>query len=164
MPERQKYAHLFGANPFANNDAYKAFSLLHWGNQFQRATEIEAPEPMIMLGMMAAFHTDRETLKFRKGDAFLAVGHKSNQLYVIPRKNNSPVDVPKFRSDMRFVGKVSRTDYWASKGGQTEHYYYHDHEPPYPSLYVHKSGVGYLKPASWRGKPSYAVGKEGIVG
>jgi len=165
MPERLRYAHLFGGNPFANNDAYQTFSLLHWGNQFERATEIEAPEPMVLLGVMAKFYNqDDSVMTFRKGDAFLAVGHKSNQLYVIPRKNNHPVDVPKFSRAMRNLGKIVRTDYWANKGGKTEHYYFHDHEPPFPTLYVHSSGVGYLKPARFNGGPSYAVGKEGIVG
>lgn len=164
MPERLRYAHLFKGNPFAGNDARSAFSLLHWGNEFERITEIDAPEPMIMLGFMAKFYAEDSVLEFRKGNAFLAVGHKSNTLYVIPRKNGHPVDVPKFSREMRLVGEVARTDYWAAKGGADEHYYYHDHEPPYPTLYVHSSGVGYLRPARHNGQPSYAVGKEGIVG
>jgi hypothetical protein len=118
-----------------------------------------------MLGMMAKFYADTRTLTFRKGEAFLALGHTSNTLYVVPRKHNKPADVPKFQaSKLEKIGKVRRTDYWASKGGRTEHYYYHDHEQPYPTLYVHKSGVGYLRPARYNGGPSYAVGKEGIVG
>jgi hypothetical protein len=165
MPERERYAHLFGGNPFANKNVQHTFSLLHWGNQFERATEIDAPEPLVMLGVMAKFVAHNKELIFRKGEAFLAVGHTSNMLYVVPRKNNAPANVPKFsRSTTKLIGKISRTDYWAMKGGKTEHYYYHDHEPPYPSLYIHKSGVGYLRPALWNGKPSYAVGKEGIVG
>jgi hypothetical protein len=167
MPERLRYAHLFEGNPFANKDVQSTFSLLHWGNQFERTTEIDAPEPLVMLGMMAKFYSASAGGKefvFRKGEAFLAVGHKSNVLYVIPRKNNKPADVPAIRNMSQNLGKIRRTDYWASKGGTTEHYYYHDHEQPYPTLYVHESGAGYLRPATYKGRPSYAVGKEGIVG
>jgi hypothetical protein len=164
MPERLRYAHLFEGNPFKSKSVHETFSLLHWGNQFEHSTEIEAPEPLVMLGMMAAFSLGTRELVFRKGDAFLAVGHNSNRLYAIPRDGKGPVDVPQFSRRMHLVGKVQRTDYWASKGGNTEHYYYHDHEKPYPSLYIHDSGVGYVIPARFNGKPSYAVGKEGIVG
>lgn len=164
MPERLRYAHLFKGNPFANVDAQKAFSLLHWGNEFENAQEIDAPEPLVMLGVMAKFVLERKELLFRKGEAFLAVGHTSNLLYVVPRKNNRPVDVPSFNRSMQLLGKVLQTDYWAAKGGREEHYYYHEHEAPYPTLYIHSSGVGYLRPAMHNGRASYAVGKEGIVG
>jgi hypothetical protein len=164
MPERLRYAHLFRGNPFANKGVQETFSLLHWGNRWEHLTEIDAPEPLVMLGVMAKFVMHRSELSFRKGEAFLAVGHASNTLYVVPRKGDRPVDVPKFNRSMQLVGKVEQTDYWASKGGNEEHYYYHEHEEPYPSLYVHSSGVGYLRPARHNGGPSYAVGKEGIVG
>lgn len=166
MPERLKYAHLFKGNPFASKNVKQTFSLLHWGNAHEYETEIDAPEPLVMLGVMAKFILEGKSteLVFRKGEAFLAVGHKSNRLYVVPRKGNSPIDVPPFSRKMQRVGKVAQTDYWANKGGTTEHYYYHEHEQPYPTLYIHKSGVGYLIAARYNGGPSYAVGKEGIVG
>jgi hypothetical protein len=166
MPERLKYAHLFKGNPFATKGVQETFSLLHWGNNFQAESEIDAPEPLVMLGVMAKFILEdkRTELVFRKGEAFLAVGHKSNKLYVVPRKGNGPVDVPAFNRSMSRVGKVAQTDYWAAKGGKVEDYYYHEHQEPYPTLYIHKSGVGYLIAARYKGGPSYAVGKEGIVG
>jgi len=165
MPERQRYAHLFTGNPFANKDVGETFSLLHWGNQFDRMIEIEAPEPLVMLGMMAKFYLVRgQQLVFKAGEAFLAVGHKSNQLYVVPRKQNKPVDVPAFSADMKRIGRILRTDYLSTKRGNQEHYYYHEHEKPLPTLYTHPTGVGYVRPAKFNNGPSYAVGKEGIVG
>jgi hypothetical protein len=166
MPERLRYAHLFKGNPFASKGVRETFNLLHWGISHKHESEIDAPEPLVMLGVMAKFVLeDKQTeLVFRKGEAFLAVGHTTNKLYVVPRKGSSTVDVPPFKRSYSRVGKVAQTDYWATKGGKEEHYYYHEHEPPYPTLYIHKSGVGYLIAARYNGGPSYAVGKEGIVG
>lgn len=165
MPERLRYAHLFTGNPFASKTPQETFSLLHWGNRFERLIEIDAPEPLVMLGMTAALALENGSeLRFKSGEAFLAIGHKSNRLYVVPRRNNQPVDVPAFSKSLRRIGRVVRTDYLSTKGGNQEHYYYHEHEPPYPTLYTHPTGVGYLRPARHNGGASYAVGKEGIVG
>lgn len=165
MPERLRYAHLFTGNPFAGKGVEETFSLLHWGNRHEHLTEIDAPEPLVMVGMMAALALENGAeLRFKSGEAFLAMGHRSNRLYVVPRKNNKPVDVPAFSRSMRCIGKVVRTDYLSTKGGNQEHYYYHEHEHPFPTLYTHPTGVGYLRPARHNGKASYAVGKEGIVG
>jgi len=168
MPERFKYSHLFRGNPFRGETPTTAFSLLHWGNQHERVTEIDAPEPLVMLGMMVHCILDTGLkIAFNKGQAFLAVGHVTNYLYVVPLIRNQPIAlVPTFSAArMKRVGKVARTDYLASKGEKRTSYYYHDHEPPYPSLWVDEtSGCGYIRPANHNGKPSYAVGKEGIVG
>jgi hypothetical protein len=165
MPERLKYAHLFSGNPFEGKDYGEVFSLLHWGNQYNHMIPIDAPEPLIMLGMMARFQLDGgQELHFDDGEAFIAVGHASNRIYVVPRKYNRPVNVPKFTVGLARVGRVKRTDYLSTKGGAREHYYYHDHEEPLPTLYTHPTGVGYVRPAKHNGGPSYAVGKEGIVG
>ena len=167
MPERLKYAHLFKGNPFEGKNPEEAFSLLHWGNRTSRVFEVDAPEPLVMMGMMALLRMEQgHELRFGKGEAFLAVGNKTNTLYIVPRVNNAPKKrVPSLnRSRMRYAGKVKATHYLAQKGGTQEHYYYHDHEQPYPGLYLDSSGVGYIVPATWKGGPSYAVGKEGIVG
>lgn len=165
MPERLRYAHLFEGNPFASKGVEETFSLLHWGNKFERLIEIDAPEPLVMLGMMAKLALENgQELRFNSGEAFLAVGHRSNRLYVVPRKNNKPVDVPAFSRSLNRIGRVVRTDYLSTKGGNQEHYYYHEHEAPFPTLYTHPTGVGYVRPARHKGAPSYAVGKEGIVG
>ena len=167
MPEREKYAHLFTKNPFEGKNPQQVFSLLHWGNAHRRVIEIDSPEPLVMLGMAALLKMPGKEIKFRKGEAFLAVGTLTNELYIVPRINNAPIEViPKFstRSAKR-VGRVTETHYLSTKGGSREHYYYHEHEAPYPSLWIHeKSGVGYLRAAPNGGQPSYAVGAEGIVG
>jgi len=165
MPERLRYAHLFQGNPFESKDVTETFSLLHWGNKHERLIELNAPEPLIMLGMMAMLALENgNQLRFQTGEAFLAVGHRSNRLYVVPRKNNRPIDVPDFSRKLNRIGRVTRTDYLSTKGGSQEHYYYHEHERPFPTLYTHPTGVGYLQPARHQGGASYAVGKEGIVG
>lgn len=97
----------------------------------------------------------------------MAVGHKSNELYFIPRINNAPRKIipPFSRATCARIGLVRQTDYWSAKGRDKEVHYYHEHEEPFPVLWIHKpSGIGYLRAASHNGKPSYAVGKEGIVG
>ena len=167
MPERFYYAHLFKKNPLAHLQPEEAFSLLNWGNKHKATIEIDAPEPLIMLGMSKEIFLNDRRLIFRRGESFLAVGHKSNELYFIPRINNAPrAVVPAFsRADCQRVGLVRQTDYWSAKGRVKEVHYYHEHEEPFPALWIHKpSGIGYLRAASHNGKPSYAVGKEGIVG
>ncbi len=167
MPERFKYSHLFDGNPFDGKNPEEVFSLLHWGNTHKRITEIDAPEPLVMLGVMALLAMESgHQLHFNKGEAFLAVGNKTNQLYIIPRVRNKPIEkVPDFSRALKRIGRVKATHYLSTKGGSKEHYYYHDHEPPYPMLYLHNSsGCGYIRAANYKGKPSYAVGREGIVG
>ena len=167
MPERLYYAHLFRGNPFKGTRPEEAFSILNWGNQHKRAFEIDAPEPLIMLGMAKdVFLVDRR-LCFRRGESFLTVGHRSNELYFIPRVNNGPLtQIPPFsRATCKRIGRVRQTDYWSTKGRHGERHYYHEHEEPFPVLWIHQaSKVGYLRAANHNGKPSYAVGKEGIVG
>jgi hypothetical protein len=166
MPERLKYAHLFERNPFEGKNPTETFSLLHWGNRSKRVIDIDAPEPLVMLGMMAKLCMQDRELRFSKGEAFLAVGQNSNELYIIPRVANAPMKViPSFSPrGVKRVGPVLATHYLSTKGGSEEHYYYHDHESPFPILYLHKSGIGYIRASNHNGKPSYAVGKEGIVG
>lgn len=168
MPERLLYRHLFRGNPLANTQPEEAFSLLNWGNAARRLFPIDAPEPLIMLGMARLVVLSDRQLHFRRGESFLAVGHKSNELYFIPRVGGSPrTRIPDFNPRMcRLIGEVSQTDYLSTKGkAKVENHYYHKHEKPFPSLWVHDaSGVGYLRAANNGGSPSYAVGKEGIVG
>lgn len=168
MPERVKYAHLFERNPFEAKNPREVFSLLHWGNQAANEYEIDAPEPLIMLGMAAMLESpDYVQFRFDKGEAFIAVGRDSNELYIIPRKGQGPIPhVPPFsKRAMNYQTTIRQTDYLSTKGGSKEHYYYHKHERPYPELWLHEAtGVGYLRAANHKGKPSYAVGKEGIVG
>jgi hypothetical protein len=167
MPQREKYAHLFEENPFAGRNPREMFSLLHWGNTHSKEFVIDAPEPLVMLGMAKVLKGMTADFEFLDGEAFLAVGGNSNQLYIIPRVDNKPLTrIPKFsQRTARYVDKIKQTDYLSTKGGDNEDYYYHKHERPYPGLWLnHAAGVGYLVAATHNGKPSYAVGKEGIVG
>lgn len=166
MPERQKYEHLFRGNPFARTTPDEMFSVLNWGNKHRRISEIDAPEPLVMLGMTKLLILPDRHLIFSGGDAFLAVGQKSNELYIIPRVNDRPKSfIPEFsRRTTKYIGPVLQTDYMSSKGGIRPQHYYHTHQEPYPKLWVHSSGVGYIRASNNNGKPSYAVGKEGIVG
>jgi hypothetical protein len=167
MPERLKYSHLFKGNPFRGNSPTEAFSLLHWGNTHERTYTIDAPEPLIMLGMMKLLRLVDRQIQFEKGEAFLAVGHKTNTLYIIPRVNDAPLEVVPPFSTKTFtrIGQIQQTDYWSAKGGKADHHYYHKHEPPFPTLWLSRAaGVGYIRAANNKGQPSYAVGREGIVG
>jgi hypothetical protein len=167
MPEREKYAHLFERNPFEAADPAKVFSLLHWGNKHKEVFEIDAPEPLVMLGIPKVLYGVTAQYRFTDGEAFLAVGRDSNELYIIPRKNDLPLRrIPPFSTrTAQYTDKVRQTDYLSTKGGNREDYYFHKHERPYPGLWLnHAAGVGYLRAAKHKGKPSYAVGKEGIVG
>lgn len=167
MPERKLYAHLFRGNPLGHLKPEEAFSLINWGNRSRNAFIVEAPEPLVMLGMAKLLVLKDRQLHFRRGETFLAVGHKSNELYLIPRVNDAPLKrIPAFsRKECKCVGAVLQTDYLSTKGQSGEHHYYHKHEIPFPRLWIHeKTQVGYLRAAIQNGRPSYAVGKEGIVG
>jgi len=167
MPERERYAHLFDRNPFEGKNPEKVFSLLNWGNAHQNVISIEAPEPLVMLGMTALLKMKDRILHFGKGEAFMAVGTQSNEIYIIPRVRNEPIPVVHAfsRQRVKLVGQIKETHYLSTKGGNVEHYYYHKHQSPYPSLWIHLgTGVGYLRAAPNGGQPSYAVGAEGIVG
>lgn len=167
MPERTRYAHLFEKNPFAGRNPREVFSLLHWGNTHSQEFVVDAPEPLVMLGMTKLLKGLTAHFEFRDGEAFLAVGNNSNQLYIIPRINNEPLSrIPSFSPrTSTFVDKIKQTDYLSTKGNNKEDYYFHKHERPYPGLWLnHAAGVGYLVPANHKNRPSYAVGKEGIVG
>jgi hypothetical protein len=163
-----KYAHLFERNPFEGKDPREVFSLLHWGNKAANEFPVDAPEPLVMLGMAALLISpDYVEFRFSKGEAFLAVGSNSNELYIIPRRGDGPLrTIPPFsKRTTQYATDIKQTDYLSMKGGDKEHYYYHKHEKPFPGLWLNDAaGVGYLRAANNKGKPSYAVGKEGIVG
>lgn len=168
MPQRFLYSHLFERNPFHGLSPHSAYELLQWGNASRKTHSIEAPEALVLLGSMAQLVLADRKLTFRKHEAFLAVGHRSNHLYIVPRaKNGGPIKtIPKFsHAAWQRIGLLRQTDYLSTKGRQrSEHYYYHKHEEPLPVLWIHPSGVGYVRPSRHQGKPSYAVGREGIVG
>lgn len=174
MPERDKYPKkYFSGNPFEGKDAFAMYKELRWGEEWREAFEIDAPEDMAVLGYVSlivvrtgATSSKPQKVKWKKGKGpYLAIGRKSNGIYIVPREGGEPVNVPSDGYD--HIGTAIRTEYWSDKGGE-EALYYHDHEKPFPRIYFHEdSGCFYYKPARvGRGKTarSYAVGKEGIIG
>lgn len=164
MPERDSFPReYFESNPYEDDSPEEAYQKLRWGNEPQEVFEINAPEPLITLGDIAKIFTPDGTVEFTEAQApFLALGTKSNFLYFVPKRGGKPCHVPK--GPFAFQTPVLRLDYYSDKGGEPC-YYYHDHESPYPCLYMHSSGVGILRPSLCAdGSRSYAVSDEGIIG
>ena len=182
MPERDRFPReYFTSNPFEDMDAFDMFRELRWGDEWTEAFEINAPEDMAVLGHAAELrleyhlnpHQRRKNVqgrrdgrryKWKKNEApFLAVGKDTNRLYLVPMDaDGMPVDIPSKGYVVR--GKVSRTEYWSTKGND-DALYYHDHEPPFPALWWHPTaGVYKIVPYHQGPKRSYAVASEGIVG
>jgi hypothetical protein len=164
--ERDRFpTSLFDSNPFAGVSAEKLFEELRWGDTPDKTFEVESPEELVTLGTLARIDLDgARPQKFdEETGPFLAVGARTNLLYIVPRKaDGSPIDVP--AGPYEESVDVHQTDYFSQKGGE-ESYYYHEHEDPYPVAFVnHESGVVVLMPRLHEGKRSYAVAKEGIVG
>lgn len=165
MPERDNYPkEYFEGNPYEGESPEDAYQRLRWGNEPQETFEIDAPEPLITMGDVAQICTSQGNAQFSEHEApFLALGTRTNVLYFVPKRNGMPVNIPS--GPYEYVATVTRLDYYSDKGG--EHcYYYHDHEPPYPQLFMHKrSGVCMLRPSECKdGSRSYAVGDEGVIG
>jgi hypothetical protein len=163
--ERHKFpAGIFTGNPLAGRTPDEAYELLRWGNPAREKFTINAPEPLVALGELAQLITDDGQVAQYADDhtsPFLAVGHSSNLLYIVPRPHSRPLDVPHGPYVAR--ARLKQTDYYSDKGGE-ESYYYHRHERPYPTLYYSPSGVGIIAPANHKGMRSFAVAEGGIVG
>lgn len=163
--ERDKFdARSFETNPYKGKSPRQIYKSLQWGNTPNSVVEIKSPESLIALGRLATLYHSGTCLLSGK-NYFLCVGSSSNYLYFLPIKNKRvPV---KTHSGQAWVKscKVTRTDYLSSKGENEENYYYHNHEKPFPELYVDRgTGVGILIPSNNKGKRSYAVIEAGIVG
>jgi len=167
--ERELYDHAFDVNPYEGLSLDEMYDSIQWGKNPEHIYPIDAPEPLASLGTLALLKTKSAygTMKYKEKNApFLAVGQDTNCLYIVPRnKDGSPQDIPEFDPEIwEAIGEVKATHYYSDKGNE-EGYYYHDHESPYPVLFVHEStGIGMLVPVDMDGKPSYAVIKEGIIG
>lgn len=161
--ERGEFSDAFDGNPFAGDSPQQAYEALQWGNAPRNVWDIEAPEPLVLLGNVAKlFFTGGEQYQWDEQHApFLAVGLDSNTCYVLHKKRNGrPHNL--YLDPRSYVGDVRRTDYYSDKGGEPA-YYYHDHQAPYPQLWEVEGGY-VLLPSSHEGRRSYAVVKEGIVG
>jgi hypothetical protein len=169
MPQRSDrslFGNIFGSNPFKGKDPRDIYTELRWGNESKRIFNIDAPEPLVSLGELAYLeYTNGNYEEYSEEDApFLALGAETNYLYIIPKKSNGrPNPVSEDTEEYEAIGTIKQTDYYSEKGDE-EGYYYHEHEKPYPVLYEHYSGIAIIVPSKHKGKRSYAVVKEGIVG
>lgn len=166
MPGRDDFPKdIFEDNPMDGLDAHDVYKKLRWGNEPDEVFEFTGPEDMATLGTLARIDVGDEEWEWDEAEApFLAVGVDSNKLFIVPRDaHGNPTDVPK--SGYEALGQVERVDYYSDKGDD-EAYYYHEHEPPYPTATVHKgSGVMVIEPAEQEdGSRSYAVDEEGVIG
>jgi hypothetical protein len=166
MPIRDQFpAEYFTGNPYEGLDPEDVYRKIQWGNEPQELYEIDAPEALANLGEVAMLASEVDELEYSEDEApFLAVGVETNRLYVVPKgENGEPVDIPS--SGYVQVCPIVQTDYYSSKGGE-DAYYYHEHEDPFPMLYVHpQTGVMIIEPnRDDEGKRSYAVGDEGVIG
>jgi len=161
--DRELYGSIFDENPFEDFDAENMYRQLRWGKEPTETYTLNAPEPLATLGNLARLDLSFNRLIWKEKESpFLAVGQESNLLYIIPRdRKGYPVHIP--IEGYEPGANIRRTDYIADKGGE-ECYFYHKHEPPYPKLLVHPTGVAIIIPSIYKRKRSYAVGKEGIVG
>jgi hypothetical protein len=163
--ERQEYASSFDGNPYNNVSPKAMYKRLRWGNKVVDTFNIDAPEPMVVLGELAKLRRGKTTFwSFEENNGpFLAVGRDSNLLYIISRhEDGSPCNVPS--NGYKPLCVITGIDYYSDKGGE-DIYYFHNHEKPYPTLMQHSKGCWYLKPSYLSdGGRSYVVDDAGIIG
>jgi len=166
MPVRDKFpTEYFAENPLEGESAHNAYKRLQWGNNPRKAWKIEAPEPMAVLGRLAKlFFVGGKSQSFDDWDFYVAVGTKSNRVYLVPMdEKHKPMAFPEgFLKGCDAIVGVRRIDYYSEKGNE-EGYYFHEHEKPFPMLYGCDDHF-ILEPAKHRGGRSYAVSDEGIIG
>lgn len=160
--DREVFDGAFDGNPFKDKSPHEIYTKLQWGNKPKKIYNINAPEPLVSLGELAAFYTTAGDYEFEENKFFIAVGANTNILYFLPI-NKSINNVPSLSIRNWTKGPhVKETHYYSDKGGE-DAYYYHEHEKPYPRLWT-RGHMGILVPSNHKGKRSYAVIKEGIVG
>jgi hypothetical protein len=161
--DRETYSKAFDKhNPFEDKNPHQIYSEIQWGNAPKKIFKINAPEPLVALGELAALYTSKGDMEFEEQEYFISVGAHRNILYFLPigvRIQKVPdLDVRKWKRGPL----VTETHYYSDKGGEPA-YYYHEHEKPFPRLWW-SGNIGILVPSNHKGKRSYAVIKEGIVG
>jgi hypothetical protein len=165
MPIRDKFPKgYFDENPYEGLEPHEIYERLQWGNKPKEIFSIDAPEALVTLGTLALLANEADSFEFDEESApFLAVGTDSNRLYVVPAdKDGAPINVPS--GPYEEVCILVQTDYISQKGGE-DAYYFHEHEMPFPTLYMHKeTGVMIIEPAENEGSRSYAVSDEGVIG
>ena len=166
MPIRDSFPKkYFDGNPYEGVEPEEAYKRLRWGNEPSEVFEIEGPEDMATIGTVAKVITDRGTLSYSEDEApYLAVGLQTNRVYIVPVKDGKPCSsIPD--GPYEKLAQIHQIDYYSDKGGE-EAYYFHEHEEPYPNIYLDEAtGVGVIEPEEMEdGSRSYAVGDEGIIG
>lgn len=155
----------FEDNPFEGDSPEKIYTKIQWGNEPQEITECEAPEPLVNLGYIIELHHEIIEV-FEEGEYLLAIGAKSNLLYMIPTEVEIE-EIPTFdpsEGGWKPGPKIRQENYVSEKGGE-ECEYFHEHEKPFPQIWKHTyTGICLIIPANLDGKRSYAVVKEGIIG
>lgn len=165
--ERHKFPKgIFKGNPLAGMSAEEAYKLLRWGNAPKQSFTIDAPEPLVAMGEVAAIYLlDGRQQQWEDDGAspFLAIGKHTNIIYFVQRaEDGGPARVIS-SGPYHELGLCRRVDYFSDKGGEPA-YYYHDHEPPYPVLFFEPRGTMVLLPQAHNGGRSFAVAEGGIVG
>lgn len=165
MPGRKDFPKsYFEDNPYEGLDAHEMYERIRWGNAPHETFDIDAPEDMATLGNVAALDLNEGKAEFEENEApYLALGTDSNRLYIVPIVDGEPMDIPE--GPYVQIAEVRQLDYYSDKGGE-EAYYYHEHEPPFPALYMNlETGVCILEPSEMEdGSRSYAVSDEGVIG
>ena len=166
MPIRDKFPKAyFDGNPYKGESPEDIYRRLRWGNEPRMSFEGNDPESMVSIGEVAQLVFHDVAVTWDESEApYLAIGADSNRLYVVPRDaDGAPVEIPS--GPYERVEELEQIDYYSDKG-QDDAYYYHEHEEPFPVLYIHReSGVCYIEPAEMEdGSRSYAIGDEGIIG
>jgi hypothetical protein len=168
--ERKEYAEKFTeGNPYADTSAEHLYKELRWGNGPTDTYEIDGPEDMATMGIVAKLVlTDvPRTVKFKEKDGpYLAVGLQSNYLYIVNRYDDgTPCNIQTDTEEYKCIGNIKQIDYFSDKNKEKA-YYYHKHEKPYPFLYMSPDLMSCIViPAELdSGHPSYIVREEGIIG
>lgn len=159
------------ASPLAGLDADEQYIKTHWGRvPPHRDQDVSTPaltraQELVEMGKLRALWLDLwgdddyvEVLRPSKPYPSLAFGRKDNKLYIV---GGSTAAMARRRQWGKPGARqqILRVDYDARKGRyRSTVYFYHDHEPPYPSLVILPSGY----PAYRGGR--YTVAPEGITG
>ena len=166
MPTRDYFPKAyFDGNPYDGVSVEEMYEKLRWGNKPEQVFEIEGPEDMATVGTVAKIVTSSGVVEYSEEEApFLAIGRETNRLYIVPfDSEGGPCDIPE--GGYTELAEIRQIDYYSDKGGE-EAYYYHEHEAPFPTLYLDDvTGVAVIEPAEMDdGSRSYAVGDEGVIG
>lgn len=156
------------ASPLHGLDAVEQYTSTHWGRRPKRTTAVSTPalktqQALVKMGDLRALWLKAgpdhvEVLRPRRPYPVLAFGQRDNKLYIVGGSTAAMAKAGAW-GKRGSTQTILRVDYDARKGVRRALvYFYHDHEPPYPSLVILPSGY----PAYRGGR--YKVAREGIAG